>query len=485
MHIPLVPVIGEEIRIGRGVVRRGLIRAAKDAQRMVNYFFSGYTESVALQPKAPFLATLKNVEQFQQMWSEANSKNLPYLLYEPDDKNGGKLPSRAPPPVASQGMTEGIQLATDQLKSVIGIYDASLGKRSNETSGKAIEARQREGDTGSFVYIDNWTRAIKRTGTLCLDLMPHIYDTERMIRIMGEDGKVDLKEINKPTGMVVQDHQTGEIRVDQIIENDLTVGSYDVVMESGPSYATKREEARENMVEFIRSAPDTAPAVMDLVAKAQDWPLADEFATRLEAIAPPSVQKLIAKQKQEAGEEEQPDPPSPAEQMQQKGAQAEVDKLVWEAKKLQAETMKIAQEGRPTKEGADPVAMADVAAKQQKMQTDAEAHQVDMQCKLREADSKERLAAIELEIKLVQLATAKAAGAVDTAGAVQDMKAKGDQMQRDADNHTMQLVSGAQEAEKADESAAAEGERADRAEKREDMLAKAKVKQMNKPKVPA
>ncbi len=450
---------------------------------MVNYFFTAHTESVALQPKAPYMVTHKNIQQYQQEWGEANTKNQPFLIYEPDP-----APQRIPPALNSQGIIEGLATATDSLKAVIGIYDASLGKRSNETSGKAIEARQREGDTGSFVYIDNWTRAIKRTGTIILDLMPHVYDTERMVRIMGEDGKVDLKEINKPIGMQVQDPNTGQMMYhdprtnqlvsEQVVENDLTVGAYDVVMETGPSYATKREEARDNMVEFIRSAPDTAPAVMDLVAKAQDWPLADEFANRLEAIAPPQVQKLIAKQKQEAGEEEQPDPPSPQEQLMQKGAEAEVDLKVWQAKKAQAETMKIAQEGRPQGQRPDPVAMADVAAKQQKMQTDAEAHRVEVQCKLREADSKEKLAAVQLEIELVKLAQLKAQGVVDTAGAVQEMRAKGDQMQRDADNHTMQLVSGAEEAEKADESAAAEAERADRADKREDMLAKAKAQSL-------
>ncbi len=495
MLIPIVPVIGEEIRIGRNVVRRGLIRSAKDAQRMVNYFFSAHTETIALQPKAPYLVTHKNIEQYQQEWGEANTKNQPYLIYEPDTGNGGAAPQRVPPALKSEGILDGLGIATDSLKAVIGIYDASLGKRSNETSGKAIEARQREGDTGSFVYIDNWTRAIKRTGTIILDLMPHVYDTERMVRIMGEDGKVDLKQINKPIGMQVQDPMTGQVLYhdprsntlvsEQVVENDLTVGAYDVVMETGPSYATKREEARDNMVEFIRSAPDTAPAVMDLVAKAQDWPLADEFANRLEAIAPPPVQKLIAKQKQEAGEEEQPDPPSPQEQLMQQGAEAEVQTKVWQAKKLQAETMKIAQEARPQDQGADPSMMADVAAKQQKMQTDAEMHRVDMDCKLREADSKEKLAAVQLEIALVNLAIAKAKGAVDTAGAVQDMQDQGAQMQRDADNHTMQLVSGARDAEKADESAAREAENADRTAEREDMLAKAKVKQMNKPKMPA
>jgi hypothetical protein len=103
--------------------------------------------------------------------------------------------------VSSQGISEGLDRAVNDMKGVIGIYDAGLGNKSNETSGKAIIARQREGDVGTVVYIDNWSRSIRRTGSILIDLIPHVYDTERMIRIMGEDGKVDLKWINKPTGM--------------------------------------------------------------------------------------------------------------------------------------------------------------------------------------------------------------------------------------------------------------------------------------------
>jgi hypothetical protein len=157
------------------------------------------------------------------------------------------------------------------MKGVIGIYDAGLGNKSNETSGKAIVARQREGDVGTVVYIDNWSRSIRRTGEIIIGLMAHVYDTERMIRIMGEDGKVDLKWINKPMGM--QEIDEKGVASGEKIKNDVTVGAYDVVLETGPSYSTKREEAKDSMREFIQSAPETAPIIMDLYAKSQDWPL--------------------------------------------------------------------------------------------------------------------------------------------------------------------------------------------------------------------
>jgi hypothetical protein len=359
MDIPIVPCLGEEVKIGKRTVRHGLTRFARDPQRMVNYYSSAEAEVVALQPKAPWLATRKNVENNMSQWSTANTENHSVLLYTPDSANGNIPPQRIQPAVSSQGISEGLDRAVADMKGVIGIYDAGLGNKSNETSGKAIIARQREGDVGTYIYIDNWTRSIRRTGSILIGLIPHVYDTERMIRIMGEDGKVDLKWINKPVGLQVDPMnpmQAGKSNQEQKIENDVTVGAYDVVLEAGPSYSTKREEAKESMREFIQSAPETAPVIMDLVAKAQDWPMADEISKRLEAVAPPPVQKLIAKQKQERGEEEQPDPPSQGEQMQQAAAQEELKKLQLENAKLAAEVDKIrAESAAPQGDPADPM----------------------------------------------------------------------------------------------------------------------------------
>lgn len=398
MYIPIVPAVGEEIRIGRRVVRRGLVRSAKDPQRMFNYFCSAQAEVTALQPKAPYLGTETNFKKYEEVWQTANTKAHPFLPYEPDPKNGGQFPTRVAPPVSSQGISEGIALAAENMKAVIGIYDASLGARSNETSGKAIMARQREGDTGTFVYIDNWSAAIAHTGKIIIDLLPHIYDTERMIRIMGDDGKIDLKWINRAVGMQVQDPETGEMTMQQSVENDLTVGAYDVVLKTGPSYTTKREEAREGMIEFIRSAPDIAPVVLDLVAKAQDWPLSEEFAQRLEAVAPPPVQKLIANQKKEQGDEvPPPEPPAPAEQMQMQAMQLELQNKDLQNKKLMVEIQALAQ-GEP-QAPADPTAPARAAAAEQQVNIDAE--KAVREIKL--LDQKLEIGEIDKALKLAQL----------------------------------------------------------------------------------
>lgn len=326
-YIPIIPVVGEEIRIGRKVVRRGVVRLAKDSQRMLNYYISAETEMVALQPKAPFVGTEKNFESYQDVWETANTQNHPYLPYTPDGVNGGAAPQRSQPPVSSQGLTNGIMRNVDGMKAVIGIYDASLGARSNETSGVAIEARDQQGDTGSFVYVANFSEAINHTAQVITDLIPHTYDTARTIRIVGEDDiTVEPQMINQPQGLA-------EDGVSQIM-NDVTTGAYDVVVKMGPAYDSLRSEAREGMTALLQSAPNVAPAVLDLIAKMQDWPHADELAERMEMLAPPPVQALLAKKR---GEPPQPPQPSPQEQQMQAEMQMQQAKLQGEQQAKAAE----------------------------------------------------------------------------------------------------------------------------------------------------
>ena len=180
MHIPIVPFLGEEIKIGRQIVRRGVVRNLKDVQRLFNYAISADAEAVALQPKAPFKGTRVNFEKYLDQWETANTRNWPFLEYDPDPLNGGRPPEREPPPVASQGIKELLNVATQEMSAVTGIYPSSLGAPAQETSGKAIVARQREGDTGTFVYIESFGRSIERIGQIIVDLIPHIYDNERI-----------------------------------------------------------------------------------------------------------------------------------------------------------------------------------------------------------------------------------------------------------------------------------------------------------------
>jgi hypothetical protein len=436
LHIPIVPACGEEIRIGKRTVRHGLTRFARDPQRMVNYYSSAEAECVALQPKSPWIGTETNFEKYQDVWAEANRKAFNYLPYTPDPKNGNIPPQRVQPAVSSQGISEGLDRAVADMKGVIGIYDAGLGNRSNETSGKAILARQREGDVGTYIYIDNWSRSISRTGTILNDLIPHVYDTERMIRIMGEDGKVDTKWINRPVGVQVMG-EDGQPVQQQQIENDVTVGAYDVVIETGPSFTTKREEAKESMREFFQHVPEARAVAMDLFAKAQDWHNADEIGKRFEAVAPEPVQRLIAKQKKEQGDEEQPDPPTQAEQMQQAAMQLDLQNKQLSNEKIKAEIAKIHGEAQG---GPDPVSMVKAQGEQVRIQNDARKAEIEAASMQQELEIKRQIAAVELEIKLTELAIKKQGLAVDTAAAALDIENKQQGMVHEAERHTAGLV---------------------------------------------
>lgn len=360
-YIPIIPVVGEEIRIGRKVVRRGVVRLAKDSQRMGNYFASAETEIVALQPKAPFIGTEKNFEGYAAEWQAANTQNLPYLTFTPDPANGGQAPQRSQPPVSSQGLTEGIARSWEEMKAVIGIYDASLGAQSNETSRVAIEAREQQSDTGSNIFTFNFGEAISHTATVIMDLIPHVYDNARTIRIVGDDGTIEPTKINQPQG-VAEDGVSP-------LSNDVTIGAYDVVVKMGPAYDTMRSEAREGMTAMIQAGgPELFAITGDLMAKMQDWPNAEELTERLEAIAPPAIKALIAQKK---GEPPAPPQPSPEEQaaamemqieqnknqIEMRKLDLEQQKLELEAEKLQVERMKIEADVEKARMGQETAAM--------------------------------------------------------------------------------------------------------------------------------
>ena len=341
--IPVVPVLGIEMTIGKKRTRRGVVRKAKDAQRAYNYSRSTQTEVVALQPKAPFVGSEVMFKGYEHIWDTANTENHPFLPYNTDPKSPLAAPQRVAPPVASSGLAELTGQAAEDIKAITGVYDASLGARSNETSGKAIRARQQEGDVGSYVYIVNFSRAIRHTGAIVTGMIPHIYDTARTLRIVGEDGKVDLVDINQPEGVAVD----GEA---EVTRNDVTIGAYDVAMEMGASYTTRREAALDGMISLVQAAPDVAPLVLDLLAKAQDWPMADKIAKRIRTMLPPQIQAEEAKESGEPPPAQQP--PSPAQQaeMQAQQRQQQLDeqrhqldgeKIAVERQKLQAEMAKI------------------------------------------------------------------------------------------------------------------------------------------------
>ena len=273
-RIPIVRVIGEEVRIGSRVVRHGLVRFLKDPQRIDNYAQSATVERYALAPKAPFLATPKHLEGFEQEWRQLSVGNPNVLLYNPDPLTPGGAPQRIAPAPIEPGLTQLALMSSDNMKSVTGIYDASLGARSNETSGVAIDARKQEGDVGTFVYMDNLADAITETGKIVVSLIPTVYDTPRMIQILGPNMKPQSVPVN------------GDMPIAPgVPQPKLTVGKYDVAVDTGPSFTTRRNAAVAGMTEFIRANPQAGPLLGDLLARNSDWPDSDEVSTRLAPFA--------------------------------------------------------------------------------------------------------------------------------------------------------------------------------------------------------
>jgi hypothetical protein len=291
--IPVVRVIGNEFEVEGQIYISGLVRNAKDAQRMYNYWTSQEAEMLALAPKAPFIGYGGQFEGYEMQWKTANTTNWPYLEVNPDVTDGMgavlPLPQRAPPPLPQTGLIQAKMGASDDIKSTTGQYDSSLGATSNERSGRAILAREKQGDTGTYHYVDNLARAIRHITRQLVDMIPKIYDTERIARIVGLDGEVDMVKINPEQAEPVneiRDMNTG-IVIEKIYNPG--VGTYDVVVTTGPSYMTKRQEAMDAMSQILQGNPQLWSVAGDLFVKNMDWPGAEELAARLAKTIDPKL----------------------------------------------------------------------------------------------------------------------------------------------------------------------------------------------------
>lgn len=277
--IPIVPVYGEEVVLEGRRHYRSLIRGAKDAQVMYNAWRTASTELVAMAPKVPFIGPTGAFETDQAKWETANSVSHPFIEYD------GQVPPQRQQlgsPAAGGALQEALN-ASDDMKAIVGIYDAGVGARSNETSGRAIIARQRESDTSTFHFIDNLSRAIRHAGRILIDLIPKVYSAGRVIRILGEDGTPDTVNLGSPEEVEAARLQAMMDQVQDISRiYDLGAGRYDLTVSVGPGYTTKREEAATQMIELIRAYPAAAPVIGDILVKNLDWPGADEIAERMQ-----------------------------------------------------------------------------------------------------------------------------------------------------------------------------------------------------------
>jgi hypothetical protein len=290
-YIPIIPVYGEEIVDDKGKrVFRAMIHGAKGAQRMYNYMRNTGIETVGLAPKAPWIGP-KGAFDSDPNWLTANRRTHAYLEFD-----GNTPPQRTPYTGVPQGVIQEILSADHDMKDIIGLQNASLGIKSNETSGKAIRERKLEGDTATFHFGDNQNRAIRHTGLVLIDLIPKVLGTRQMARVLGEDMKARTVPLGQP--VEEQDEQGNPItRV-----YDLTLGKYDLTVSSGPAFTSRREEANDVMTSVVQAYPDSAPILAPRIMKNLDIPDADEISREFDSLnpakqamnqIPPQVQQMI------------------------------------------------------------------------------------------------------------------------------------------------------------------------------------------------
>ena len=339
-YIPVVRVIGNEFEVDGRLYLSGLVRNAKDAQRMYNYWTSQEAEMLALAPKAPFIGYGGQFEGYETQWKTANTQNWPYLEVNPDVTDGAgnilPLPQRAQPPMAQTGLIQAKMGASEDIKSSTGQYNASLGMTSNERSGRAILARQREGDVGTYHYVDNLARAVRYVTRQLVDLIPKIYDTQRIARIIGEDGETKMAKIDPTQPEPVRKIMNQQGIVLEKVYNP-SVGKYDVVVTTGPNYATKRQEAMESMGQVLQGNPQLWGVAGDLFVKNMDWPGAQELAKRLAKTIDP---KLISDDEDPAMQAARQQLEAMAQEMQQMATMLQNVQQSMEAQKLEIDRFK-------------------------------------------------------------------------------------------------------------------------------------------------
>ena len=359
-YIPIIPVYGQTVVVDSKHRKFGLVRQAKDPQKMYNYWTTALTESVALAPKAKWILAEGQDEGHENEWAQANIASKATLRYKQTDIDGRV----APPPIRQQpeapptGITTALQGLNADLMAVVGIYDPSQLPQGMQ-SGKAIQGQQMQVDMVNYHYFDNLTRSISHVGTIILDLVPKIYDTQRVMRIIGDDGKPDLVNINEPG----EDEQG----VKKIL-NDVTVGQYDVVMDTGPGYNSKRSEAVESMMTLLAADPNLMQTAGDLIFRNMDFPGAEIVADRL-AAANPMAQI----------DDKSPIPPQV--QMQLKANDAQMQQMQQEIQRLHI----MIQERQDMEQ-----VKQDNMTKRELMKVTAKAHEIEMNNETRRADTQTR-----------------------------------------------------------------------------------------------
>lgn len=371
-YIPVVPVLGEELIVDGKKNLRGMVRDAQSPQRAYNFWVSATTEKIALSTKAPIIAAVGQLDGHQAKWNSSNKRNYAYLEYNPIDAAGHLVP---PPQRASydpdvSALVVLTQQADRDLKSVLGMFDASQ-ERSPEQSGKAILARQAQGEQGTSHFLDNLSRSIEHTGRILLDWIPVYYSQPRMLRIHGIDDIPSevLIHAGHPDAatQMLSDNPNLEKNIKSGRPFDLSVGRYDVTISVGPSYASRRQESVEAIIQLIHAYPALLPVVGDILMENMDWPGAKQLAPRLKRMVPPEARDP------EEGEAEIP--PEVRAQMQQLQQQLEAAMIALGEKDqiIETKAQELAAKGQIERMKVDAdLRMAEIKAQTEMAKTLAE-----------------------------------------------------------------------------------------------------------------
>jgi hypothetical protein len=289
-YIPIVEMVGREAWVEGRRVLWGLVRPAKDSLRMYNYFASAITEKMGLAPKTPYIGAKGQFAGVENRWKNANQLNYPYLEYEPIDVNGNALPApvrQGATPIEA-ALLQQMQVIEHDVQTSLGMFKAATGESESQQSGRAILALQRESDTGTYHFGANQAVSIRHAGVIIVDLIPHYYDTKRIVRILGEDGEIQTAMIDPE-----QEQAMRKVQTPNGIRNIFNpgVGKYDVSITVGPSYNTKRMEAAATFVELAKGSADPASAAVlrYLTVQNSDFNGSDRAAKMLKALLPPGV----------------------------------------------------------------------------------------------------------------------------------------------------------------------------------------------------
>ena len=380
-YIPIVEVVGREAWVDGKRRLWGLVRPTKDSLRNYNYWASTLTEKVGLAPKTPHIVALGQLEgNLADRWKQANRKNFPYLEYKSiSDDSGNALP--APQRQGATPMEAAyfhhMQVIEHDVQTSLGMFKASVGETESQQSGRAILALQRESDTGTYHFGANLGLSIRHAGRIIVDMIPHYYDSKRIVRILGEDGEMQSVQIDPNAQSSYQPVQGQPFKA--IFNPGL--GKYDVSITVGPSYNTKRMEAAATYVELAKGSADPASAAVlrYLTVKNSDFSGADEAAKMLRALLPPAVADAAGS-----------DPvPKLMARMQQMGAQ--MQQMQEQGQKLQDENMKL----RSGVQEAQIKVQAEAQVEAMRINVERGLEQMRLQAEARDAEMQRRLAEAE------------------------------------------------------------------------------------------